>query len=83
MAHFAELNEINEVIRIVVVSNDVTILDGVEEETRGINLLTDLLGGKWKQCSINASFRGVYPAIGAVYDSDLDIFVNPFIDDSK
>lgn len=83
MAHFAELNEKNEVLQIVVVSNEVTIINGIEDEQRGIDLLTSLMGGRWKQCSINANFRGVYPAIGAIYDEENDQFLNPFIDNSK
>jgi hypothetical protein len=78
MAHFAKLNENNEVIAVHVVNNEVITVDGVESEEVGIEFLTNLHGhSSWKQTSYNASFRNKYAAIGDVYDSELDKFIRP------
>ncbi len=76
MAHFAELDESN-VVRVLVVHNDVTTIDGIEEEQRGIDFLNGLFpdSGDWKQCSYNNNMRGHCPRIGDTYDSGLDLFV--------
>jgi hypothetical protein len=56
MAHFAELDEGNIVIRIAVIHNN-EMLDenGDEEEANGIEFLQSLYGEDtiWKQCSYN------------------------------
>ena len=76
MAHFAELNESNEVIRVIVVSNEDTAdADGNEVEAIGIQFCTDLLGGRWIQTSYNANFRAHFAGGGMTYDEDLDEFV--------
>ena len=80
MAHFAELDETNTVLTVVVVGNDVTTIDGVEDEQRGINFLNDLLGpdrGTWIQTSYNNNIRYEYAAVGGTYDPVLDIFIQP------
>lgn len=75
MAHFAELNQDNIVIRVIVVAND-KILDenGQESEALGIEFCQKR-GGKWVQTSYNANFRGKYACIGDYYDEELDEFV--------
>lgn len=70
MAHVAELNENNEVIRVIVVSNDYE--PNVEEwatEWAG--------GGIWKQTSYNGNMRKNYAAIGYTYDEQRDAFIPP------
>ena len=57
MAHFAELNSDNIVTRVLVLDNDMITVDGMEVESQGVQILTDLHGGTWKQTSYNASFR--------------------------
>lgn len=70
MAHVAELDENNVVIRVIVVHNDYE--PNVEEYA------TDWAGGGvWKQTSYNNNFRGVFAGIGYKYDPDLDIFIEP------
>lgn len=77
MAHFAQLDENNIVIRVIVVHNN-ELLDenGVEVEEIGIEFCKQLLGNDtvWVQTSYSNSFRGKYAAIGMYYDLDLDIF---------
>ena len=78
MAHFAELNETNNVIRVCTLSSTViTDSDGNEQEQIGIDLLTQLSGGVgwYKQTSYNGNFRKNYAGVGYTYDSQLDAFI--------
>jgi hypothetical protein len=78
MAHFAKLNENNEVIAVHVVNNDVLILNGSESEQVGIDFLTNLHNHNlWKQTSYNESFRKNYAGIGYTYDLVRDAFIAP------
>lgn len=75
MAHFAEIDENNIVLRVIVVSNeDCGNLEFPESEPIGAAFCTDLLGGVWKQTSYNNNFRGWFAGIGMVYDQELDEF---------
>jgi hypothetical protein len=78
MAHFAELDENNVVLRVIVVNNN-ELLDenGQESEAKGIAFCQSLFGGNWKQASYNANFRKNYPGAGSIYRVDLDAFVAP------
>ena len=78
MAHFAELDSNNTVLRVIVVNNnDVLDGNGQESEEVGINFCKGLFGGEWKQTSYNASLRKNYAGIGYTYDSVLDAFIPP------
>jgi len=78
MAHYAELDTDNRVIRVLVVANDViTTPDGTEDEMLGKVFLSDLLGGTWVQTSYNGRIRARYAGIGYAYDVDRDEFVPP------
>ena len=61
MAHYAELDATNTVLRVLVVSNDVTHAtpDGREDEALGATFLSDLLGGTWVQTSYNGLAPGL------------------------
>lgn len=79
MAHFAKLDENNLVVDVIVVNNsDLINADGVEDELTGINYLKNIFGNdtKWVQTSYNSKFRKRYAAIGMIYDSIRDAFVN-------
>ena len=78
MAHFAELDDNNKVIRIIVVNNAV-LLDsqGSENEQLGIDFCKSLLGGRWIQTSYSGSIRKNFAATGYTYDSGLDAFIGP------
>ncbi len=69
MAHFAQLNENNVVINILVVAD--------EHEHRGQDYLSvDCgLGGTWIQTSYNNKIRKQYASIGGSYDPEKDIFI--------
>ena len=73
MAHFAEIDENNIVLRVLVVDNS--------QEHRGQEFLADELGlgGTWIQTSYNANFRGKFAGIGDIYDAEKDVFVSPEI----
>ncbi len=78
MAHFARLNEENIVVRVHTLNNEViTDSDGNEQEQLGIDFLTDLHTGIWKQTSYNNNFRKNYAGIGYTYDSTRDAFIPP------
>jgi hypothetical protein len=80
MAHFAELNAANTVLRVVVIANDEIIDDtGKESEAKGIAFCQSLFGADtiWRQTSYHANFRKNYAGIGFRYDTDLDAFIAP------
>jgi len=80
MAHFAELNANNIVLRVIVVSND-DCLDssGNESEEVGIAFCKNLFGSdtNWIQTSYNGRIRGSYAGIGNTYDPTEDKFYSP------
>lgn len=78
MAHFAQLNENNMVINVVVVSNEVLLDEnGVESEELGIAFCKSMHGENtvWKQTSYNSNFRKNYAMIGGTYDPVRDAFI--------
>ena len=77
MAHFAELNDDNEVLRVIVV-NDADCLnsEGQECEATGAAFCENLLGGRWIQTSYNGNFRGQFAGIGMIYDPENDVFIS-------
>lgn len=78
MAHFAELDSNNVVLRVVVVSNkDTSDANGVEKEYIGAAFCERLFGGNWKQTSYNGNFRKNYAGIGYTYDVVRDAFIPP------
>jgi hypothetical protein len=80
MAHFAELNENNYVIRVVKVGNDIPTSNGPlgendmhpDGEAWCVNFFK---GGVWKQTSFNYKFRNIYAVIGGKYDPINDEFL--------
>lgn len=78
MAHFAELDTNNVVLRVIVVDNKDTLdSNNVENEQVGIQFCQNLLGGVWKQTSYNGNFRKNYASIGYLYDEQRDAFIPP------
>ena len=71
MAHWAELNEDNKVIRVLV--GDTTDPAGDE----GYQWLIDNLGGNWVKTSYNAKIRYNFAGIGYSYDQNADAFIAP------
>ena len=77
MAHFAQLDADNIVTRVIVLSNDELLDNGVESEAKGIAFCESLLGGRWIQTSYNGSIRKRFAGIGFRYDADANVFVAP------
>lgn len=79
MAHFAELDNDNTVIAVVVVDNDRCGSDPSKEEERGIAYLASVLGPgrRWIQTSYNGNFRKRYATIGGLYNAEYDAFIAP------
>ena len=69
MAHWAELDENNVVLRVLVGSND--------EPDEGYGWLIENLGGRWVQTSYNGRIRKQFAGIGYTYDEQADVFVLP------
>lgn len=71
MSHFAEVNENNIVLRVVVGDNN----DPAGDE--GYQWLLDNLGGTWIKTSYNGSIRKNFAGEGYTYDPDRDAFIAP------
>jgi hypothetical protein len=69
MAHFAELDTNNTVIRVLVTDNLAT--------NEGYDWLIEILGGTWVKTSYNSTIRKNFAGIGFTYDSELDAFIAP------
>jgi len=69
MAHFAELDNNNIVLRVIVVAD--------EHEADGENWCNNFAGGTWKQTSYNGNMRYNFAGIGFTYDADADAFIPP------
>ena len=76
MAHFAEVDENNIVLRVLVTDN----FDPNGDE--GYQWLIDTFGGRWIKTSINRNIRKNFAAIGYIYDEQLDAFYSPKMFDS-
>ena len=77
MAHFAELDKNNKVIRVVVVADAECLDGGVESEAKGISFCNKLFGGRWIQTSFSGSIRGRFASTGFTYDAEQDLFIAP------
>jgi hypothetical protein len=71
MAHWAELDQENKVIRVLVGDNN----DPAGDE--GYSWLIKNLGGTWLKTSYNGTIRKNYAGIGFTYNEELDAFIAP------
>lgn len=71
MSHFAELDNTNTVIRVLVGDNN----DSAGDE--GYQWLIDNLGGTWVKTSYNGKIRKNFAGIGYSYDGERDAFIAP------
>jgi len=67
MAHWAEIDANNKVVRVTVGDNN--------DPDEGYQWLIDNLGGRWIKTSYNATIRGKFAGIGDTYDEVNDVFV--------
>ena len=88
MAHFAEIDALQRVIRVLVVEDkDTQDKDGNEVDSIGMKCLNNAFGGTWLKTSYNTignvhrlggtPFRKNYAGIGFTYDSTRDAFIAP------
>lgn len=85
MAHWAEIDENNKVVQVLVGDNN----DPAGDE--GYQWLLDNLGGTWLKTSYNGSIRYNFAGIGFTYDPIDDAFIAPvpcdheelFLNDNK
>jgi len=79
MAHFAELDENNVVVQVIVVHNNELLDDeGQENEVKGVGFCASLFGhSNWVQTSYNNNMRKQFAGTGFTYDDVNDIFIAP------
>jgi len=71
MAHFAEIDDDNIVLRVLVTDNN----DPRGDE--GYQWLLENLGGRWVKTSYNGNIRYNFAGIGYTYDEEHDAFIAP------
>jgi hypothetical protein len=71
IAHFAEIDDNNVVLRVLVTDNN----DPNGDE--GYQWLLDNLGGNWVKTSYNGNIRKNFAGIGYTYDATRDAFIPP------
>lgn len=71
MAHWAEIDDNNIVVRVLVGDNN----DPAGDE--GYSWLIQNLGGRWIKTSYNHNLRKQFAGIGFTYNEDADVFVQP------
>ena len=82
MAHFAELDSNNIVLRVVVISNDDIEANGGDYSSSAETFVSNLVphsdnGVAWKQTSFNNKSRKQYAGIGYTYNSTKNKFLCP------
>jgi hypothetical protein len=79
MAHFAQIDENNIVIQVIVINNQVLLeSDNTESEIKGIDFCESLYGHRnWVQTSYNQNMRYNYAGIGYTWDPDNNAFYAP------
>jgi len=79
MAHFAQLDDNNVVLQVIVVNNSECLDEvGNESEAVGVAFCQSLfLNTRWKQTSYNGTMRKNYAGIGYQYDSIRNAFISP------
>jgi len=83
MAHFVQMNG-NTCGQVIVVNNEVLENKPFpESEPIGIAFCKSLYGAdtEWLQTSYNSNFRGKYAGSGMIYDTELDIFTFPTVEE--
>jgi hypothetical protein len=80
MAYFAELDQLNTVIRVIAIDSQDVINNGgdysiqAEEYVKTITPFS-ALGISWKQTSYNNNARKLFAGIGMKYNSNLNMFI--------
>lgn len=69
MSHWAELDDNNKVVRVLVGDNN--------DPDEGYQWLLDNLGGTWLKTSYNSNIRFNFAGVGFTYDPIDDAFIAP------
>jgi hypothetical protein len=69
MSHFAQIDDNNIVIQVLVGDNNLP--------NEGHDWFVENLGGTWIQTSYNRNFRKNFAGIGYTYDAERDAFIPP------
>jgi hypothetical protein len=69
MSHFAEIDQDNYVLRVLVGDNDAP--------NEGYDWFVETFGGRWIQTSYNKNFRKNFASVGFTYNESLDAFIPP------
>jgi hypothetical protein len=69
MAPFAQLDDNNVVLQVIVVAD--------EHQQNGEQWCHEFAGGRWKQTSYNSRIRKNFAGIGYTYDESRDAFISP------
>ena len=82
MAHFAELDQLNRVIRTVVACNDDIANNGGEQSEQAAEHFKTVCplspaGIKYVQTSYNNNFRKSFAGVGMIFREDLNMFITP------
>ena len=81
MAHFAEIDSSNIVLRVVVIDNNDVNANGGDQSVTAAKAVEKIVpfssGVKWVQTSISNSFRKKYAGIGYTFDSVKNKFIEP------
>lgn len=76
MAHFAEIDSNNTVLRVIVVHNNECMDEsGNESEEVGAAFCHNTFGGTWVKTSFNGSIRKHFAGLGYTYDAVRDVFI--------
>ena len=82
MAHFAELDKDNKVIRVLVFDNKDVDDNGGDQSEQAAEHIKSIIplsatGIKWVQTSYNNNFKKQYAVRGFTYDPEDDVFIAP------
>ena len=82
MAHFAELDSSNKVLRVLVISNTDVDANGGDQHTDAETFVASIVphstgGTAWKQTSYNNTFRKKYASEDDIYDATKNKFICP------
>ena len=82
MAHFAELDQNNKVLQVVVISNEEVDANGGDQHADAETFVASIVpygtgGVSWKQTSYSGSFRKQYGGTDFTYDASKNKFISP------
>ena len=79
MAHFAEINNENRVVNVIVIDNTILLDENNNEvEEKGVDYCEQIYGHrKFIQTSYNGNIRGDFAGVNSIYIAEEDFFTAP------